>query len=230
MSEQYCAKVEWAQIYQGAAMMYPAEYLIRIFMGKYPKLNLDRNTFKDKKLIDIGCGDGRHVLFAKTLGFETYGVEISEEIVQQARNNLSVTIAKDARISVGSNTSLPFEDRYFDYALSWNACYYVGLSRGFERVIVEFARILKSGGRLVLSIPKASCFIFDNSVEEPGGYRTIRGDYFNTRNGEVMRAFGSEQEIEGEFSSYFKNFIFGSIEDDCFGLRYDWHLVVCVRK
>jgi hypothetical protein len=40
----------------------------------------------------------------------------------------------------------------------------------------------------------------------------------------------NEKEIEKAFSSYFTNFIFGSIEDDCFGFNYHWHLAICQKK
>ena len=42
--------------------------------------------------------------------------------------------------------------------------------------------------------------------------------------------FEDEEEIKKTFSPEFKDFIFGSIEDDCFGLNYHWHLIVCKRK
>ena len=48
-------------------MRAPAEYVIRIFKGKYPRLNLIKNSFKNKKICDIGCGCGRHMIFLKTL-------------------------------------------------------------------------------------------------------------------------------------------------------------------
>ena len=42
--------------------------------------------------------------------------------------------------------------------------------------------------------------------------------------------FENEKEIENAFVSEFENFVFGSIEDDCFGFDYHWHLVVCTRR
>jgi hypothetical protein len=50
------------------------------------------------------------------------------------------------------------------------------------------------------------------------------------RNGAVFRVFSDEKEIEATFSKYFKNFVFASIYDDCFGLEYHWYIAVCQKK
>ena len=42
-------------------MPYPAEYVIRIFKGSYPKLNFDKKSYDGKKICDIGCGVGRNL-------------------------------------------------------------------------------------------------------------------------------------------------------------------------
>ena len=39
--------------------------------------------------LDIGCGDGRNTVFLNQCGFETYGTEISKEIVDKTKDNLS---------------------------------------------------------------------------------------------------------------------------------------------
>jgi SAM-dependent methyltransferase len=209
---------------------YPCEYLIRIFKGKYPKLNLSKNSFINKKILDLGCGDGRNIVFLKQCGLDVYGVEISKEIVNKIKSNLKKEKINRIKVEVGSNSSTPFADNFFDYLLSWNACYYMQDERDFEKYVMEFARVMKKDGYLVLSIPKKTSFIFKGSKKLTKGYQIIKDDYFGSRNGEVFRIFDNEQEIKRAFSKYFKNFIFGSIYDDCFGLNYHWHLVVCQKK
>ncbi|MBU0549667.1 MAG: hypothetical protein KJ838_05070, partial [Candidatus Omnitrophica bacterium] len=50
-------------------------------------------------------------------------------------------------------------------------------------------------GHLILSIPKKTCFIYQNSEIVEPGYRIIKNDPFNVRNGEVLRIFENEEEI-----------------------------------
>lgn len=114
--------------------MYPAEYVIRIFKGKYPRLNLSKDSFKNKKICDVGCGDGRHLVFLRKCGFDVYGVEITEKIVNKVKNNL-LKAKIDADVRVGTNDNIPFKDNYFDYLLSWNACYYMGKQSDFSKYV-----------------------------------------------------------------------------------------------
>ena len=51
-------------------------------------------------------------------GFDCYGVETTDEIVDQVRNNISEYCG--IVLNTGNNTNLPYIDEYFNYALSWN--------------------------------------------------------------------------------------------------------------
>jgi hypothetical protein len=106
----------------------------------------------------------------------------------------------------------------------------MGKNTSFQTHVSELARILKPDGYLILSIPKKSCFIFSQSETIRDGYQIIKNDPFKIRNGEILRIFRSEEEIQRSFSDHFTNFIFASVEDDCFGLNYHWHLLVCQKK
>lgn len=226
----YNAKKEWTKdILNEKEMAFPSEYVIRIFKGSYPRLNFDKSSYGDKKICDIGCGDGRNLILLNQCGFDTYGVELTEEIVNKVTSDLNKLNVR-SEIRVGTNQNIPFDDDFFDFLLSWNSCYYMGENRDFSTHVKEFSRILKKDGYLILSIPKKTCFIYHGSEKLKDGYQIIRNDPFNIRNGEVLRMFEDEKEIENEFSKYFKNFIFASVHDDCFGFDYHWHLVICQKE
>lgn len=222
----------WSQLYRSIIKTSPSEYVIRMFKGKYPNLELIKDSYVGKKICDIGFGDGANLSFLETLGFDIYGVEISSNIVNQIANDFKKIGIKEIenRLKVGENRKVPFDDNYFDYLLSWNSCYYMGDYFDFETHVKEFARILKPGGKLIFSIPKETCFIYRESEKCKGKYRIIKNDPFKVRNGIHMRCFENKEEIESEFSCCFKDFVFGSIQDDCFGYDYHWHIGVCTKK
>ncbi len=225
----YDAKSEWQKLLLAKEMAYPAEYVIRIFKGSYPRLNLDKDSFKGKKICDIGCGDGRNIVLLSQCGFNVYGMEITEDIA----NKVNLALGKlnvESEVRAGTNDRIPFEDSFFDYILSWNSCYYMGQEDDFGRYVDEFARVLKPGGYCIMSIPKKTCFIYQNSETLKPGYQVIKDDPFKLRNGAVLRMFESEQEIQDAFSKRFQDFVFASIEDDCFGYNYHWHLAVCRKR
>jgi SAM-dependent methyltransferase len=228
--KKYNAEKEWSnEILNKKDFSYPAEYVIRIFKGNYPHLKFSEQTMKKKKICDLGCGDGRNLILLNDRGFKIYGVEISEKIINKVKlrmNNQKI----ECDIKVGTNSNIPYKKSFFDFLLSWNSCYYMDNELGFEKIVKEFARTLKKNGYLILSIPKKTCFIYKKSNEVKKGYRMIKNDPFKIRNGQILRYFENENEIKKSFSKYFKNFIFASIEDDCFGLNYHWHLVICQKK
>jgi SAM-dependent methyltransferase len=226
----YNSKNEWLKHFKNIGISYPSEFVIRIFKGNYPKLHLNQELFKNKKICDISCGNGRNIPFLINCGFKVYGTEISKDIVDKVIMNLKKAEICKYIIKVGLNGNLPFKDEYFDFLLSWNACYYMGNQRDFGKYVKEYSRILKKDGYLILSIPKKTCFIYKESEQINREFRMIKKDPFNIRNGEVLKMFKNEMEIKKKFSSNFYNFNFASIHDDCFGYNYHWHIVVCQKK
>lgn len=229
----YDAKSKWTQFYlskKPGGKTYPNEYVVRIFMGSYPRLNLDKSRYKGRRICDVGCGDGRNLVLLHDLGFEVHGVEITEEIAKTTELRLKAVENIDTTIRVGTNDNIPYANCHFDYLLSWSACYYMGEQQHFRRYVEEFARVLKPDGYLILHIPKPGHFIFRGSETVSPGYQAIRNDPAGIRDGAVLRMFEDEEEIRKEFGDYFDRFILGSQDDDCFGEEFHAFLVVCQRK
>ena len=219
----------WSKLYaENNTMAYPAEYVIRMFKGKFPRLSLRDEGYEGKSILDIGCGDGRHLCFFKNMGFgKIAGTEISQDIVDSLKKRTDVLGGVDIR--VGVNNNLGFEDESFDFLLSWNVCYYLDDEMDFASHVKEYARVLKKGGTLVFSIPCKDCFVYKNGIEKDG-FMTITDDYFKVRNGSIQKIFQDEADIEKTFGSHFKNFVFGKIDCDCFGLDYKWYIGYCEKK
>lgn len=221
----YEAKKAWEEVYRSSRMSYPAEGVIRIFLGQFPELKLDRN-FQGKRILDLGYGDGRHFPLFDRLEMLSSGVEISEKIVASTREIDALShISLDLR--AGSAANIPFEDETFDYLLAWNSCYYMGSGASdFERHVEEMARVVRRDGYLVISVPTSNNFIFSSATVSRPGYRTIADDYFGTRNGEEMRCFETKDELEAAFSSTFGDFCHAEIDMKWFGLAYNWFVMV----
>lgn len=225
----YNAKKSWAKEFNSTIIAYPSEYVIRIFKGKYPGLDLSSEDFTGKEFCDSGFGCGRNLNFASHLGFNLSGFDIESSIVSNGEKKLrELGISVDLR--EGLNSSIPFDDNSFDYFLSWNSSYYMGNIQCYHQHLKEFYRVMRPSAKLIISVPMKSSFIFKNSEEYKDGYRVIKKDPFNCRNGEIMRCFEDENSFLDDLSHYFSDIRTGSIRDNCFGWNYHWHLAVCVKK
>src|SRR5690242_1015787 len=97
--------------------VYPAEFVVRTLLGTYPDLKIDRSTYQDARILDLGFGDGRNLPLLHDLGFEVYGVEISADICELTRNRMK-RLGVTVELSTGSNSNIPFDDEVFDFIIA----------------------------------------------------------------------------------------------------------------
>lgn len=229
---KYNAKREWQKLYtENQDIAYPAEGVIRILKGSFPGLKMPKTT--SGKILDLGCGDGRHFPLFEQIGLKGYGTEITDHICEKLQDILTNLGIRYEDILKGTTDCLPFPDNYFDYLLSWNSCYYMtaGGCLDFGKHIIEMARVIKDMGWIICSIPKKSSFIYKNSKSfEKKGYRVIAKDPWGQREGEIMRYFESREELSSEFCSHFSELCHADIDMEWFGLAYHWHVFVAQKK
>jgi len=147
--------LKWNESYKRGEnfLFYQNEEVIR-FTSKYIRKQVslleveDVESFSNiPKMLDLGCGIGRHIVHAFALGIDAYGIDLSEKAV-----SLAVEWAKErgmqnpeTKIKQGDITTIPWPDSHFDYVLSHG----VLDSMPFKTAIKaarETARVLKDGG------------------------------------------------------------------------------------
>ena len=121
-------KEQWNNSYSNKDnfVFYPHEEVIR-FVSKYIRKRVGLSEFKDvhscsysPKILDLGCGIGRHVIYAYDMRLEGYGIDLSELAVKMAQQWLQKRKVLDfaEKIKVGDVCTLPWGDNYFDYVVS----------------------------------------------------------------------------------------------------------------
>jgi SAM-dependent methyltransferase len=121
--------------------------------GQERRLDLIRRfvVLEDRVILDVGCGLGMYVRAFRRFSQDVYGVDIDEEKVAEASQELP-------NIHLAPAESLPFPEEMFDVVLSHEVIEHVTDDR---QAIAEAVRVLrrpqnaegKAGGRLVLFAP-----------------------------------------------------------------------------
>ncbi len=99
-------------------------------------------------LLDAGCGVGSHLMRFARRGFQCTGVDISQTVLEQARENLEQNqLAGRARLSCEAMESLSFADKSFDVVHCRGVLMHIP---EWKRALGELIRVLKPGGRIAV--------------------------------------------------------------------------------
>ncbi|WP_276279530.1 class I SAM-dependent methyltransferase [Halorussus caseinilyticus] len=99
----------------------------------------------DPRVLDAGCGQGTPVLARLAESGDPLGLDFSREQLRLAAVNVP-----GASLSQGDMTALPFRDDAFDAVTAYNSLIHVPYG-DHETVLGEFARVLRPGGRVLLT-------------------------------------------------------------------------------
>jgi SAM-dependent methyltransferase len=109
-------------------------------------------------VLDIGCGSGRHTCEAYRLeGIVAVGADLSIEDLQQARQRLELHDHLREHgggswcLSAADVRRLPFADGHFQAVICSEVMEHIP---DHAQALAELVRVLKSGGHLVVSVPR----------------------------------------------------------------------------
>lgn len=103
---------------------------------------------KQKSILDVGCGHGYFLELALRNGWNTFGVEIVDEAVRDARKRLG-----ESKIFHGSFKDALYPDEFFDAVTAWDVLFIV--DNPFLE-LKECHRILKQGGKIGIRVRNVS--------------------------------------------------------------------------
>ncbi|MGB8646389.1 MAG: class I SAM-dependent methyltransferase [Anaerolineae bacterium] len=132
---------------------------------------------KDKRILDLGCGDGQfgRELFGK--GCESYvGIEASQNMIKLARETLAGTRGEVIRARIEEWAYPPLS---FDLVVSRLSIHYI---ENVDALFQSVHNTLTLGGRLVFSVEHPVITSCSRSYASGQGLRQdwIVDDYFNT--------------------------------------------------
>lgn len=102
------------------------------------------------RILDLGCGSGINLYNLKKRGWDVYGLDISKNAVNFARNELNLK-----NVCVGTIESKKYPDSFFDVILLNHVIEHLSDPK---RTLVEIKRVLKRGGLLLITTPNFNSF------------------------------------------------------------------------
>lgn len=134
-------------------VFYPNEEIIR-FSAKYIAKRVGLNEYsykvedlKDIKVLDLGCGIGRHIIFFEQMKINTFGIDLSSEAISIAKKWAKSEGVKeiDSKIIEGDITILPWENESFHFIVSHGVIDSMSFKTA-KKVFKEVHRVMKNEG------------------------------------------------------------------------------------
>jgi ubiquinone/menaquinone biosynthesis C-methylase UbiE len=113
---------------------------------------LEARVSPGSNILDIGCGAGQLAGELMQRGYSAWGVDLSGAMVEYAREHYGPD-----RFRVGDIEQIPFPDNTFDAVMCLGVMEYLEKD---EPALREMWRVLKPGGRAVITTPSIICPFF----------------------------------------------------------------------
>jgi SAM-dependent methyltransferase len=155
-----------------------------------------------RRVLDAGCGVGRHLLPLAQTGFLVWGVDNDPQVLRLLQTRLANLPAPAAGpfLARADLSRLPFASGVFDLAVSTNVINH-GYAATFREYCRELDRILRPGGRLfILASPRE----VTPHVTLPGTRELEPGTLVDiaTPDGGMVHHFPTVEELRAQFPGY----------------------------
>jgi ubiquinone/menaquinone biosynthesis C-methylase UbiE len=193
---------------------YPDAHLLKFLEEHCPEIG--------PKVLDVGSGDGRHLVPMAQLGFNMTGLELIQTGIDTTRKKLT-NFGLSATLVQGDFHELPFKEESFDTVISVQVLHYnnwLGCQKAFQ----EISRVLKPSG-----------FFFFRARSEKGHWRPTDCQIEDYEGITRIEARGIDKFIVMVHDYTFKELkslaslygftIESSIDEDCNGTPGQWNVV-----
>lgn len=141
----------FAAFYKKPLFMTPAGIVARFLEVRTRTLEDLLPIAPGSRLLDVGCGSGEHMIrYVGRCAFIA-GIDYSRTMLNIAESALTKTGRNNWELRTADAASLPYPDESFDALMAMGLLDYVPDA---QKVLREFARVLRPGGQMVVSIPK----------------------------------------------------------------------------
>lgn len=145
--------------------LYPGTHAVVQF-DMFPKFVLAKDKIikhgNVDKILDVGCYSGVFVNEMRKNGFTSYGVDIHKELMDILNNEYPNKKYQFGTYRSGSIEDLPYGQNNFDVVTAFDILEHV---IDFDKALSEIERVCKSGGLIIINLPRMTPGYIDESLE-----------------------------------------------------------------
>jgi len=136
----------WKELHETMTVAEPHPRVVD-FVGRFLKAG--------SRVLDLGCGKGRHALYCAQRGMKVWAVDIESNCLEVLRKETEKAgLADSIDVAQADIKELPYPNDFFDAVITVNVINH-GYWRDVQGFFKEITRVLKSGGVLfAVVVPK----------------------------------------------------------------------------
>lgn len=129
---------------------------------------LEFDKFKNKNVLDIGCGSGIDICEYAKYNCNVFGIDITDKAVELSKQRLNI-LNFNGDINKYDGNNIPHENEKFDLVRSNGVLHH---SPNMEHILTEIYRILKPNGKLKLMLYNKNSILYYYSILYLRKYKT----------------------------------------------------------
>ena len=186
--------------------------------ARVKRILVNSGDVQKKNVLEIGCGKGRVARIFKDMGAEIYGIDISEELLRDAKK------IDPERFIKADAYNIPFGDNTFDIIYLMEVIEHIP---DLEAMFAEAVRVLKENGKLIIvdrnlfSLNNKKAFVPNLLIKR---YHELRNEWMYPRDFPYREKWFIACKIHAIFKRYFTRSGYEYILSDGEVQRW-WHVM-----
>ncbi len=211
---------DWNDLFKNRELVIsgPNENLVKYFEA------LKKNSIR--KIIDLGCGTGRHSIYFAEKGYFVHAVDSSINALEILKQNIKP--AYNIKVSQFDLKDLSGIQEKYDFAVCVNVLSH-GKYREIEKMFYEIENIIEDGGILFLIITPVEFYQYVSGSE------TIEVEknsflHIDAPDGDIVHHFFTEEEVRLLLKNYGEVSVENIMEYSPWQKKEVEHMMVIARK
>lgn len=187
---------KWEKHWEKTFLEYPDESVVRYIMRE----NVRNAGTGKKRILDFGCGTGRHTIVMAKKGYTVTAADFTETCLEKvkewaAKEGLDVNIVHNEPLSI------PLPDKSFDITVAFGTLFYSTKEKNIQ-LLRELNRVTELGGEFFTDCRTHDDFGYTSAKDglTNGTYEPIHKDCFLVKADELVRFYPTIEDIHDSFN------------------------------